>query len=231
MNWITNIIEPPRLLLVWQPLSDAVSRSRRIVGEIIRDDSNYTFRYLPGTEDFNAACHLGFEGYPAFDISEREHTHGVLESFMLRLPPRKRSDFSKFLASFRIPAEAIVSDFALLGYSEARLPGDGFSIINPYDDAVAPCQFVSEVSGYRHHKGLEMELEVERELAFEPDRENPFDANAIKITVESVTIGYVNKCQTAAFSSWIRCGRVHATIDRKNGTTLKPRLLMFVSVT
>jgi len=124
----------------------------------------------------------------------------------------------------------MVSDFALLGYSEARLPSDGFSIINPYDDVAPPFQFMSEVSGYRHHRGVEMDLDVGRQLTFDFDPDNRIDPNAIKITVDGETIGYVNKCQTAAFSSWIKCDRIHATIERKNGTPSRPRLLMFVSV-
>ncbi|KAA0891652.1 HIRAN domain-containing protein [Oryzomonas rubra] len=230
MTVISNIIEPNRLLLSWQPMSDDQNRTRCVVGEILRQDDNYILRYLVDSNDFRLALESNFTFYPAFRDTAKDHTSGVLETFMLRLPPRKREDFRNFLQSLRLPPDATISDFALLGYSEARLPGDGFSIINPFDNAPAPCQFLSEVAGYRYYPGPSMNIQIGEPVTFEADPENKYDPMAIKIMLRGELIGYVNRCQTAPFHQWMLNNNLHAAIEKINGTPTKPRLLLFVEV-
>lgn len=230
MNIITNIVEPNRLLLCWQPMNDDVLRTRRVIGELVRQDENVVFRYLVNTEDFDKAKELGFDFHPAFSDTSREYADGVLETFMLRLPPRKREDFNSFLQSLRLPTNVPISDFALLGYSEARLPGDGFSIVNPFDLAPAPCEFICDVAGYRYYDGPRMDIEIGEQVLFEPEPNNQFDPQAIKVLLRGEVVGYINRCQTAVFHTWLVHNSVVGFVDRKNGTVAKPRLLLFVSV-
>lgn len=230
VHMIRHVIEPERLLLVWQPLDPAKDRTRRIVGELVREQGKVTLRYLSRYDDFGEALKMGFTCFPAFSKTEKDYTEGVLETFVLRLPPRSRTDFKNFLESIRIPFDAQVSDFALLGYSEARLPGDGFSIVNPFDDCPSPCEFLSEIAGFRHYKESEARYEIGTELRFEREKDNPFDANAIAVIANDKKIGYVNRVQVQAVSHWLTQNRVRAFIERNNGRPGWPRVYMFVEV-
>jgi hypothetical protein len=187
-------------------------------------------RYFTG-EQVERAKELGFVGYPAFRLSQREHRGGVLATFLRRLPPRTRPDFEAYKSQFRLGAELALSDFALLAYTEARLPSDGFSIVNTLEDLDAPCELVLEIVGYRHHgHKLADRPQVGDELELIPEPTNPFDEKAIAVKVNNKTIGYVNRLQTSAFHGWLREGRVTATLERVNGAVDRPRAFMFVCV-
>lgn len=230
IHMIRHIVEPQRLLLVWQPLDDAGQRLRRVVGELIRESGNVILRYLRDTHDFQEALNAGFTCFPAFPKIERDYSDGVLETFSLRLPPRSRLDFKNFLESIRIPSNARVSDFALLGYSEARLPGDGFSIVNPFDDTPVPCEFLSEIAGFRYYSESDVRYEIGTELRFEADRDNPIDRDAIAIVANDKKIGYVNRVQLQAVHHWLTHNTVRAFVERNNGRPDRPRVYMFVEV-
>jgi hypothetical protein len=231
IHQIKHIIEPDRLLLAWQPMEDSKDRTRRIVAELNRlQDGNVVLRYLVESEDFLRAQESGFSCFPAFRRTGRSYSEGVLDTFMLRLPHRERPDYAKFLNALRLPRNVEISDFALLGYSEARLPGDGFSIIHPFDGAPAPCEFLTEVAGYRHYRGTEADIPYGAELTFTPEPDNPYDPNAIRVELDADRVGYVNRGQTAAFHHWLKHNTVKAYIERKNGRVDRLRLLMFVEV-
>lgn len=229
MNTISNIIIPDRLLLVWQPLEEHLSRTRRVVGELYRSTQGVCFRYLTDTEDFREARKVGFECFPAFPDQSTEYCD-VLEVFMTRLPPRSRNDFNDYLSAHRLPRDIEIDDFTLLGYTEARVPGDGFSIIHPFDGAPSPCQFLSEIAGYRHyHENNGTDL-IGKRLTFEVEHANPHDPDAIMVLGEGILLGYVNRIQKDVFRQWLQQCNVTAVVERKNGRPGKPRVLMFVDV-
>ncbi len=150
MRHIEHIVEPDRLLLSWQNPSE---RLRMFVAELIRNGDEADLVYLKEREDFSKAQSLGFNGYPGFDIEINIHKN-VLTSFMKRLPPRSRGDFGRFLDALRIKPEAKdrISDFALLGYSGAKLPDDDFTVIHPFENASVPFEFMLPVEGYRYYQ-------------------------------------------------------------------------------
>jgi len=235
---IRHVNEPKRLLLVWQSPFDANDgRTRRIVAELVKENNTVAFRYLHNGEDFKKAENVGFRPYPAFTNIKKEYSNDITAVFCLRLPPKKRRDYHIFLRSIRLPEDAItkamLSDFALLGYSEARLPGDGFSIINPYDEHPSPCEFLSEIAGFRHIVTPEDydDFPIGTELSFEPDPANPHDPNAIKIKAGNTHIGYVNRAQTPAFKHWLENNTVKAYIEKKTLMNYElSRVIMFVEV-
>jgi len=98
MNLISHIDTPNRLLLVWQS-PEGTERNRFVVGEVCLDDKGYIFRYLVDTEQFDNACTEGFTCYPAFPKTNQEYREGILETFLRRMPPRKRGDFGKYYIS------------------------------------------------------------------------------------------------------------------------------------
>ena len=232
MNRIEHIINPSRLLLVWQA-PDGKSRTRHIVGELFQREGEVVFRYLPETEEFQKASAEGFVCYPAFRKIGQEYTQGVLDSFLRRLPPRKRGDFDKYLEQWRLAPNIDISDFALLGHTGAKLPNDGFSLINPFDGIKPPHEFYIEVAGFRYYQeNISIDdIAVGMKAIFIAEPDNEYDSNAVRIEVLGEKIGYVNKAQSKAFSQWLAYCAIDAYIERKNGTSERPLIYVYGQVT
>lgn len=150
MKYIDHIIEPNKLLMTWQS-SNKQQRTRFVIAELRRANEKISLQYLNSTNDFQEACNLGFESYPAFRELNKVHETGVMDALMRRLPPKTRGDYAQYLEGFRINTDVAISDFALLGYTGARLPSDGFAIINPFDNINSPFEFLVEAAGYRYY--------------------------------------------------------------------------------
>ncbi|KQY12714.1 HIRAN domain-containing protein [Rhizobium sp. Root482] len=234
---IEHIVEPNRLLLTWQAPDSANNRTRFAVGQL-EAGLAATFRYFSEEEFFSIndtplgiVRRLGFAQYPAFNPDRPIHNSGVLEAFSRRLPPRSRSDFADYRAHFRLGLNVKVSDFALLGITEAKLPGDGFALVDPFDDRVQPREILLEVAGYRHYaKNCSLENSIGEGVEFVAERDNAYDKNAVMINALSQKIGYVNKFQCSAFLTWMREGRITAVIERLNGEPGRPRAHVFARI-
>jgi len=230
MRYIEHIVEPDRLLLSWQTASE---RLRMFVAELIRSgDNDANLVYLKESEDFLKAQSLEFEGYPGFDI-KNDVCENVLTSFMKRLPPRSRGDFSRFLEALRIKSDAEISNFALLGYSEAKLPDDDFTVIHPFKNASPPFELLLPVRGYRHYKEqLPLaELSTEMQAGFEVEPDNPKDPEAIKVVIDGVRVGYVSRGLTGSFHKWMQSDlTISAYVERINGAEQNPEIYLYVLV-
>jgi hypothetical protein len=233
MHWITKVREPSRLLLAWQPPDGPGSdRKRRAVAEIVRGlggGDEASFRYLRGTPDFEDAISKGFTGYPAFRL-DRDDFQGVMAALMRRLPPRSRPDFEIYRDALRISRSASISDFGLLAASEAKLPSDGFSVVDPFDDLRAPAQVLLEIAGYRHNNPDLTPADIGSEVEFLPEPENEHDSNAVRITLRGKKLGYVNKLQAPQLKRALRNYSVRAVIERLNGQQDRPRAFIFVDI-
>lgn len=230
MNFIKTIYTPTRLLLVWQP-PEGKPRSRLVVGELTFAGGSCVFNYLDGTDDFKKALDEGFVCYPAFRKLTHEYREGVLETFLSRIPPRRRGDFGKYLEQWRLAPDINISDFALLGHTGAKLPNDGFSLINPFDGMEAPFEFYVEVAGFRHQENICLaDISVDMSVNFIQEPENTFDGNAVRVEVAGKKIGYVNKVQNSAFNLWLENYSITACIERINGTEARPLIYIYGQV-
>lgn len=233
MNRIQHIIEPERLWLIWQPgESDGQSRRRHLVGEIVRSENNVTFRYLESTVDFESAKKLGFLGYPAFKLNAPEHNIGVLDAFLRRIPPRSRDDFEEYLERSRLPSGFSGSDFALLGYTGAKLPGDGFELCADLAEADSPFEIILEIAGFRHNTEIKKEdLVMGDPIEFLMDPLNAHDSNAIAVKMNGKMLGFVGRQYANQFHRWYdRNLSVAGIIERINGTPERPLVYLFVTV-
>lgn len=226
MNFIEHVHEPRRLLLVWQ----GSSRNRYAVAELFRaPDDRVQFRYLLDTPELAAAQMEGFINFPAFRKLEQTYDLGVVETFMRRLPPRSRGDYAQYLEQFRLRPEMAISDFALLAYTGAKLPSDGFSILNPLEDVTGACDVLLEVAGFRYSAELPIEdLQLDEAAQFLPESGNPHDPNAIAIYVRGGKIGYVPRQQTAAIRRWLNNSALEARVERINGGSERPLVYLFL---
>ena len=234
MSPLRNLVEPSRLLLTWQPSDEgAPERTRRVVGEIIPGTGSMpaVFRYLKETDDFRAAEAAGFEGFPAFRVDKVEFRHGVLESLMRRLPPRNREDFADYLQLHGLSAPFELSDVALLGYTGARLPSDGFALVPEFPEDARPCDYVMEVAGTRHILQRPLsDLRVGDSVSIQPDPENLVESDALVVMHEGQRIGFVNRALKGMFHRWMQSGRMTATIERQSGKPQRPLIFVRVSV-
>jgi len=233
LKYIEHIIEPDRLLLSWQPPSGP-DRLRRFVAALVRKADDADLVYLVDTEDFRLAQEKGFSDYPGFPADVREH-EGVLSAFLKRLPPRTRRDFGVFLNAIRITERdrELISDFALLGYSGAKLPDDDFTIVHPFSTAQPPFEFLLNVQGYRYYaKNLPYDrLAIDMAAHFEAELENAQDPEAIRVMIEGSKVGYVSRGLATQLKQWIQRGyAITASLERINGTAEKPSILLFVTV-
>ena len=234
MNRIQHIVEPYRIWLVWQPSSPEHLGSRRVVGEVLRAEpqGGALFHYLEETEDFQAARAEGFDGYPAFKLSSRVHSQGVLDAFMRRLPPRNREDFGDYLIQHRLPEGFASTDMALLAYTGGKLPGDRFEFCADLDGARPPFELVIEIAGFRHQDQVKpTDLVLDDPVLFIPEPDNQHDCHAIAIHYNGQRIGFVGRAHTPEFHAWTAKGySIEATIERINGKPERPLIYLFVKV-
>ena len=236
MNNLRHIVEPSRLLMTWQPQNEAaLSRTRRIIGEIRREkEDQIVFRYLQHTPDFDEARRAGFKGFPAFHLKDKnddEIHQGVIESLMRRLPPRKREDFDDFLAQHRLPSPFNHSDMALLGYTGARLPSDGFALVPDFSASEVPCDYLMEVAGVRHIFGTDISfIQVGDPVEFVVDHDNPVDQDALLVICRGQKIGYANRAFKETLHRWLRQYHVSAIIEKLNGKPERPLVYVLISV-
>jgi len=233
MTVLQNLIEPKRLLMTWQPSDEGASpRTRRVVGCVEKDGNEVVFRYLKEHPDFQMAQQNGFTGYSAFRIDEKtsEFRQGVLEAFLRRIPPRKREDFNEYLAQHRLPFPFPLGDFALLGYTGAKLPSDGFALVPDFQIGDVPCDFLLEIAGLRHCISDVSNLSVGDAVEFEIDTNNPVDHDSVGVMHNGTRIGYVNRAIRDVFRQWLNSGMVKAKIERINGKPDRPLVYLFTQV-
>lgn len=234
MNRINHLFEPNRLFLVWQrPLASSEPRPRRVVAEILSTGKGVTFRYLAGTDDFDKALAEGFKGFPAFnpDGHAGEYHEGVLEAFVRRLPPRKREDFSNYLAQYRLPEKFSGSDMAFLAYTGAKLPSDGFELVPDLIDSAPPLEFFLEVAGFRHQGIPSQAIAVDDPVRLVKEPGNPHDPMAITVEHALGRIGYLASPYCGAVSRWLESSSVETSIERINGNPERPLVYIFLKVT
>lgn len=228
MNFIEHIIEPSKLFMTWQS-SDRNQRKRYTIAELNRLGEKVTLKYLTDTDDFREASKLGFEFYPAFQNVNEIYEHGVMDALMRRLPPKTRNDYNQYLAGLRIKPDTELSDFALLGYSGAKLPSDGFIIINPFENTPAAFEFLLEATGYKYLSGITINL-GER-ASFKEEFNTERKEKEVKIFINQQCVGYVTRALLPEFCRWLETGRVvDAWYEKKNGSPEQPVVYLYAQI-
>lgn len=214
MKYIKKIVEPESLLLIWQgPGVSSESRKKRVVGRLYRDlgMEKVNLEYFNETIDFGEAISFGFDGYSPLDKKIRYH-FDILHFFLKRLPSRSRRDFRKYLDSIRVN-NVNISDFALLGYSQAKLPTDGFSLVNTFEGVTTDFEFLSEVAGARYHWG-EGNPDGSSTVQLVLEDENEYDSKAVRVDIDGKKAGYLNRVIALKYREWIAYAKVRASVEK-----------------
>ncbi|WP_031393166.1 hypothetical protein [Sphingomonas sp. STIS6.2] len=240
-SWITEATEPDHLILAWQAPDECKDRTRFAVGMLTCREGEVRLRYFGDGDEFqrlnpgktySQMVDYGYAGYPGFSTDTAMHSSGVIEAFMRRLPPRTRSDFAAYEQHLRVRSGTELSDFALLGLSEAYLPSDGFSVVDPLDPNVDRRQLLIEVAGYRYYaaKATRSLPTVGDKVEIVAEDDNKFDPRAVAVVFKGDKIGNINRLQVETFRTWAAQGRLEANVTRLNGRAARPRLFVFVRV-
>jgi hypothetical protein len=230
--WFENPAEPTRLVLAWQAPDGVEDRRRWQVGELERHDAGVQFRYFKGSE-FEAANagrsvddmrHQGFVSFPAFEyVPGKTFNERVMETFARRLPPSSRSDFAQYLEYFSVRSSEVPSGFTLFAITEARLPGDGFSLVDPLDPDLASGEVPFEIAGFRYEAKL-IVPEVGQPLHLVPEPTNVHDDHAVQVFLGDQRIGYVNRIQAPVVTQWLTTRDLECVVLRFNGRPGAPRV-------
>ncbi len=239
--WIDHPSDPSELILAWRAPDAVEDRTRWAVGLLRKTDDGACFRYFDD-EEFAALNGdrprailrgYGYAGYPAFDIARQPpggFTENVLAAFARRLPPPSRPDFKLILEHYRVRRDAALSTMSLLALTEAKLPSDGFSLIDRLDPAASRLKVVFEIAGHRHNAAGRHRLVVGQTLDLVADPTNAHDAHAVRVEAGGELIGHINRLQAEAVGQWLQYRQVSASLLRLNGKPDHARVFAFVSV-
>ncbi len=119
---------------------------------------------------------------------------------------------------------------ALLAYTGAKLPGDGFEIIPDLTGIAPPLEFVIEVAGFRYHDIPASALRLGDFVNLVPEPENQTDNKAIAVEHAMGKIGYVPGPYCSSVAGWLERYGVTATVKRINGKPERPLIYLFLRV-
>ncbi|HRC26064.1 MAG TPA: HIRAN domain-containing protein [Alphaproteobacteria bacterium] len=153
-----------------------------------------------------------------------------------RVASPERLDYADYLRSYRIPPERAseLSLLQLLAYTGGKLTGDGFCFVPTFRSLTPPYDFVFEIAGFRHWKGMTINpitslLDQDVSLIKEPENEQ--DADAIAIYYDHKKIGYVPRGLATDLGDGIMDEyHVAACVTKVNGTQERPKISVLVRV-
>lgn len=182
------------IYLTWRK---ATGNRRFVVGKLVKDGDNYSFRYS-SPEELEKARSVGFDYYPAFPDLTKIYDNDVLNTFARRLINPARSDYDKFLRYWG--AENYKNNnFAILGLTGAKLQTDTFEFIVPHDEI--PANFYTDVAGLHHcDENLLNEIKASENygnISLKPEPENQYDPNAVKVFYKEAELGYIKIIHSA----------------------------------
>jgi hypothetical protein len=129
-----------------------------------------------------------------------------------------------------LPSDATISDFALLGYTGAKLPSDSFEFVPIFEDTFTELELLLESCGFRHQHVDLSTLAIGENVDFVAEPNNEFDPGAVAMVVNGRKIGYVNRILSPTFSQWLQRRPVRGNVDRINGRADRPLVYVFAEI-
>jgi len=238
MKLIENIIEPKKVIVLWQAIDKNTNKAggaRFVVGEISNEGVASKLTYYDNA-DTAKAVELGFKGLTTYPFAPNKVWNGtVADVLATRLPPNTRADYADFLRAYRISPQAAekISALGLVANTTGNLVGDGFSFLPSFEGLQPPFEFAFDIAGFRHH-GLKAYPNLTDlqgvEVSFADDAENEYDSEAMWVDYQNQHLGHVPKGLNTALRALLPAHKIVASIERLNGTQERPNILVFVEV-
>lgn len=175
-----------KLLLIWK---DPESRTRYIIGELIKNEEGYLFHYV--NPELNIALDKNFTSYPGFPNFETEYKSEILfPNISGRLPNKKRDDYIEILNYYDLENNS--EDFEILKHTKGRLITDNFEFVPEFDKN----KIEFEVAGTRYSKDLiKNQNKIKNDSILKLELEDYNNEPAVKILTnvdnKFIKLGYV----------------------------------------
>lgn len=176
------------LWLIWK---EPVSRRRYKIGILVRFQNRYEFSYVD--PELNDAKKVGFNYFPGFDNTQRKYDSQTLfVNIATRLPNEARPDYLEILNRYNLDKDS--DEFKVLKATRGRTFTDNYEFVAAFDTS----RLEFDVAGTRHCSDVEnckKYLKVNGKLYLEPEPDNVYDPDAIKVIYKengnSYHLGYV----------------------------------------
>lgn len=184
------------LLLIWK---EPVRRNRHIVGNLVKHNCNYTFKY--NLENIKEISDI-FTNFPGFNDINKIYTYEILfQNIVSRLPNKKREDYPRVLETYDLKEDA--DDWEILIKTKGMLFTDNFEFVPVFDKD----NIIFNVAGVRYIKKFDAifkNLKVGDEVELVLEKNNKNDKYAVMvISIGKNRLGYVPKYYSKEISEYI----------------------------
>lgn len=183
-----------KLYLSWRK---GQGNRRHIVG-VLEHTSEDKFGFTYDKMAVQKAKEEGFAPYTEFPDITKSYNGNVLEIFGQRMIKSERPDVQTFYDFWEIEPFFKDDKFYLLGHTQGLLPTDNFEFLADYNPTPG-LHFLTELTGLTNYQLPSNSVKVGNILSFKIDKNNPFDAEAVKIFNGDIEIGYIKKIHCRVF--------------------------------
>lgn len=179
------------IYLAWQ---DQATRGWHVVGQLLKKDKTYEFRYTLGVKKIS-----NFSVLPSMpDHDQVYRSEELLSLFKNRLMPKSRPDYQKYMSWMGFTSSDLVDELDALAISGGEKETDFFRIIPiPEKKNSQECFFKFFVNGishmHEHSKELVNKLNQGETLYILQDYQNKYDKFALMLRTDEppILIGYI----------------------------------------
>lgn len=176
------------LWLIWK---EPITRRRFKVGSLKKINNSYIFNYV--NPELDEAVNAGFTYFPGFSDTRKEYKSDILFANILsRLPNSVRPDYLEILNSYNLDMDS--NELEILEATRGRTLTDNYEFVPAFDKS----KIEFDVAGTSHCADIikcKNLLSINKKLYLEPESNNPYDKNAIKVMFkengDSYHLGYV----------------------------------------
>lgn len=199
------------LWLIWRNPTD---RLRYRVGLLSYNGKSYRFQYTD--PELNDAVTAGFDYFPGFNERQIYTSTLLFPNIKSRLPNPHRPDYLDMMNEYDLTDNA--SDWEILTATKGRLITDDYEFVRPF--TLDKIEF--DIAGTRHrddYPNFEKVLSVNDKVQLEPEPDNKYDANAIKIKLNKngneYHLGYVPRFYSKQLSDFLNDDHKYSAMIKK----------------
>lgn len=171
------------LWLIWK---EPKTRRRYKIGLLRKINNKYNFEYI--NPELNEALKVGFDYFPGFnDLNISYSSDKLFANIETRLPNVNRPDYLEILNSYNLDISSNKMD--ILRATKGRLLTDNYEFVPAFNNN----KIEFDVAGTRHCKDLikcKSLLNINDRLVLEPELDNIYDKDAIKVLYVKDTVKY-----------------------------------------